>query len=76
MQFAFKNIMLLLFIMIITASDVQAQQYPVSTSDRISASVYVYNRIDEDQYADTNIRAEQFIAHLDEISSSYERYDW
>lgn len=70
MQFAFKKILLFLVILTIASSDAEAQEYPLSSSDRLSASIYVYNRINEDQYADTNIRQEQFIAHLDEIETN------
>lgn len=69
MQIALKDILPVLFFMLFIITDVQAQDYAPSSADRTSASIYVYNRIDEDQYPDTNIRAEQFQAQIDEITS-------
>ena len=69
MQIALKDIMPILFFVLFIITDVQAQDYAPSSADRTSASIYVYNRIDEDQYPDTNIRAEQFQAQIDEITS-------
>lgn len=63
------TIPVLIFVLTILISFQSHGQSATSlTQDRISAAIYVYHRINEDQYSHMSLKAAQFSAQIDEIT--------
>ena len=68
-----KTSILSVFIMLIMIGTCTTQALSADmseiTADRTSIVIYMYTRIGEDEYPDTNITQEQFISHIEEITT-------
>lgn len=60
----FPAVFAVFFVLLFTKVSFAASETPY---DSTSAVIFVYHRIGEDQFPDTNIRIDQFASHIDEI---------
>lgn len=62
-----RNICALILLTLVTVSAAAAA--PFQDYDEVSASIFVYNRIGEDAYPQSNIRLDQFESHIQELAA-------
>lgn len=63
-----KNLLPLLVCLLLWLACLPAAAQPIA-QDQAAAVIFAYHRIGEDQYPETNIRREQFAAHVQELAS-------